>query len=167
VATTPTISDLVALHGGRDRMLRVPAFVLDASHHGSRSFFKVAEEDEPHLDALKAIDPDYVVISAPAKGESKFDHPHDDAVALYADHVGADNVLHTGSKRESFFFDIYDEGSHGGPQTDGGKLAENYGLGKGTGNDGGGGKSSDSQSTVEALRRAAAASSSRNKPWRR
>jgi competence protein ComEC len=119
---------------------RLQAFLLDASHHGSRSFFKANEEAEPYLDALKAINPKYVVISAPADGESRFDHPHADAVALYAQHVGAENVLHTGKDRESFIFDIFEDGSHGGPGSDSGRLAEVYGLDKGRdgGDDGGG-----------------------------
>jgi competence protein ComEC len=136
-------ADLVAFrdHIGEYHRERLSAFVLDASHHGSRSFFKATEEDEPHLDALQAINPEYVVISSPTQEESQFDHPHDDAVQLYVDHVGAANVLHTGAERETFFFDIYEDGSHSGPQNDGGKLAEKYGLDKSTGNDGGGGGS--------------------------
>jgi beta-lactamase superfamily II metal-dependent hydrolase len=109
---------------------RMRSFVLDASHHGSRSFFKGNEEDEPYLDALKAIDPEYVVISAPTADESPHDHPHDDALKLYRDHVGENNVLHTGKERETYYFDIFDDGSKSGPQTDKGKLAEDYGLGK-------------------------------------
>lgn len=122
---------------------RLKAFVLDASHHGSRSFFMENEGDDPYLDALEAIDPEYVVISAPTSEESRHDHPHDDALELYNDRVGADNVLHTGKDRESFFFDIYEDGTHSGPQNDGGKLAEDYGLDKdddGSDDGGSGGK---------------------------
>jgi beta-lactamase superfamily II metal-dependent hydrolase len=109
---------------------RLPACVLDASHHGSRSFFMENEGDDPYLDALEAIDPQYVVISAPTRDESRHGHPHEDAVKLYADHVGKDNVLHMGKDRESFFFDIYEDGTHSGPQSDKGALAEAYGLDK-------------------------------------
>jgi competence protein ComEC len=119
---------------------RLPAYVLDASHHGSRSFFMKDEGDEPYLDALQAIDPEYVVISAPTSDESRHGHPHEPAIRLYADHVGEENVLHTGKNRETFFFDIYDDETHSEPQNDGGKLAEEYGLDKDDdGGDGGGG----------------------------
>jgi beta-lactamase superfamily II metal-dependent hydrolase len=106
------------------------AYALGASHHGSRTFFRETdgEDDEPYLDALKAINPRYVVISAPKQHESKHDHPHDDAVELYENHVGAENVLHTGDKRHCFIFDIYKDGKVSGPQNDGGVLAKEYGF---------------------------------------
>lgn len=140
-------ADLVAFrdHITEHHKDRLPAYVLDASHHGSRSFFVDAEGDEPYLDALEAISPEYVVMSAPTVEESRHDHPHPDAVELYVAQVGKDNVLHTGKERETFFFDIYDDGTRSGPQTDNGKLAEEYGLDKDEdGGDGGGsgGKSS-------------------------
>lgn len=127
---------------------RLPSFVLDAAHHGSRSFFMKNEGDDPYLDALQAIAPTYVVMSAPTKDESPHDHPHDDAVKLYEEQVGKKaNVLHTGKDRETIFFDIRDDGTTSGPQNDGGKLAEKYGLdkeeddgGDGGGSGGGGGK---------------------------
>ncbi|MGE5784541.1 MAG: hypothetical protein ACM3ZE_08115, partial [Myxococcales bacterium] len=119
---------------------RLPAVVLDASHHGSRSFFKKAEEGEPYLDALEAIDPTYVVISAPTVKESPHDHPHDDAVKLYTDHVGKPNVFHTGKDRESYFIDVYEDGTAGVMQSDNGDLAATYGLDKeGDESDSGGG----------------------------
>jgi beta-lactamase superfamily II metal-dependent hydrolase len=116
---------------------RLPSYVLDASHHGSRSFFMKEEGDEPYLDALEAIDPKYVVMSAPTAEESRFEHPHKDAVKLYREHCGKKNVLHTGAERETFFFDIYADGSCSGPQNDQGKLAEEYGLDKDDDGDGG------------------------------
>jgi beta-lactamase superfamily II metal-dependent hydrolase len=137
-------ADLVAF---RDHILgpksyhkdRLPAFLLDAPHHGSRSFFKDKEEDEPYLDALEIIDPEFVVISAPEKKESPHGHPHDDAVAIYADQVGGTNVFHTGKERECFFFDIFEDGTHGEAQSDEGALVETYGLDKKDDDDGGGG----------------------------
>lgn len=69
---------------------RLASFALAASHHGSRTFFRENEEDDAYLDALNAIDPEYVVISAPTQDESPHGHPHDDAVELYEDHVGED-----------------------------------------------------------------------------
>jgi len=107
---------------------RLSAFVLDAPHHGSRSFFVAKKDDDPYLDALETIASEYVVISAPTDDESPHDHPHADAVKLYAAQVTADNVLHTGDERESFFFDVYEDGTHSEKQTDSGKLAELYGL---------------------------------------
>jgi beta-lactamase superfamily II metal-dependent hydrolase len=56
------------------------AGLLDASHHGSRSFFMDAADEEPYLDALKAVDPVFVVISV---GPNTHDHPHDEALDQY------------------------------------------------------------------------------------
>jgi competence protein ComEC len=107
---------------------RLGAFALGGSHHGSRTFFREDEEDEPYLEGLEAIDPSYVVISAPKQTESKHGHPDDDAIELYADQVGEDNVLHTGEQRECFLFDIYRDGTYSDPSDDEGRLAEKYGL---------------------------------------
>lgn len=133
-------ADLVAFrdHITTYHRSRLKAFLLDASHHGSRSFFKKNEDDDPFLDALEAIDPKYVVISAPTAEESRHDHPHPDAVKIYANHVGAKNVLHTGNDRETFFFDIYEDGTHSGPQSDNGRLTEIYGLDRKDDDDDGG-----------------------------
>jgi beta-lactamase superfamily II metal-dependent hydrolase len=118
---------------------RLAALVLAASHHGSRTFFKHQDEDEePYLDALRAIAPEYVVVSAPKRSESKHGHPHQDAVELYAAQVGKDNVLHTGEKRYSFICDIYRDGSYSGIQDDKGVLAREYAFEDG--DNGGGGK---------------------------
>jgi competence protein ComEC len=148
-------ADLVAFreHITEHHKDRLPAFVLDASHHGSRSFFVASEGDEPYLDALKTIAPEYVVMSAPTAEESRHDHPHDDAVKLYAAQVGAEKVLHTGKERETFFFDIYDDGTHSGPQTDEGKLAQEYGLDKeDDGGDGGGSGGKSAKATAPFVR---------------
>lgn len=113
--------------------------VLAAAHHGSRTFFRYAEGDEPYLDALEAIDPEYVVISAPKREESPHGHPHEDAVALYAAHVGDDNVLHTGQDRYTYICDVFHDGQY--PiSSDQGELAEEYGF-KDKDDEGGGQKS--------------------------
>ena len=112
---------------------RLGATVLTASHHGSRTFFRYKEEDEPYIDALNKIEPDYVVISAPKAEESKHDHPHDDAIKLYQDKVGASNVLHTGDKRYCYLCDIYNDGSYSGIYDDKGELAETYPIEKNEG----------------------------------
>jgi beta-lactamase superfamily II metal-dependent hydrolase len=115
---------------------RLSSVVLIAPHHGSRSFFKLKEEEEPYLAALEGISPDYVVLSAPKADESKHEHPHDDAVEIYKEHVGdAENVLHTGAARTSFICDIYEDGQFG-IGSDDGALTKKYGLG---GDDDGGG----------------------------
>jgi len=107
---------------------RLGAVTLAASHHGSRSFFKHDEDEDPYLDALKEIAPTYVVISAPKTKESQHDHPHKDAVDIYSDQCGRDNVLHTGEKRYCYICDIYRDGSSSGIDNDNGDLAEEYSL---------------------------------------
>jgi competence protein ComEC len=117
---------------------RLGAFALGASHHGSRTFFRETDEDddEPYLDALQAINPTYVVVSAPKQSESRHDHPHDDAIQIYEDHVGAENVFHLGADRECYIFDIFKNGTHSGAISDDGKLAVEYGLSDDDGGDG-------------------------------
>lgn len=104
---------------------RLPSVIFIAPHHGSRSFFVENEGDEPYLDALRTIGPEYVIVSAPRQKESRHGHPHDDAMKLYKKEVGEDNVLHTGDKRYSFICDIYRDGKYG-ITPDMGKLVEEY-----------------------------------------
>ena len=124
-------ADLVAFreHITEYHKERLGAFLLDASHHGSRSFFKEDKDDEPYLDALKAIAPEFVAISAPEQKKSPHDHPHDDSVDLYVDQIGKkENVLHLGDSHKTVIFDIYEDGSHSNPKFDDGKLAKDYPL---------------------------------------
>jgi len=116
---------------------RMGATFLAASHHGSRTFFKDNEEDKPYRDGLNAIDPDFVIISAPTQEESPHCHPHDDAVKLYAEKVGNENVLHTGEERNCYIFDIYRSGEHSGVYDDSGELAVEYALEEESDDDGG------------------------------
>ena len=109
---------------------KLSSVVLTAPHHGSRSFFKHSEKDEPYLEGLKAIDPDYVIISSPTQTASKHNHPHNDALKLYEENAGKENVLHTGQNGYSFVCDIYDDGSYSGISDDKGQLAEGYPIGK-------------------------------------
>lgn len=68
-----------------DEML-LEADVLVASHHGSRTFFKEDKADDPYEDAIKAIAPNYTLISV---GEDNdYDHPHADAVKIYQEYTG-------------------------------------------------------------------------------
>ena len=108
----------------------VGASVLSAPHHGSRTFFKNDENDDPNVAALEAIAPDYVVISAPRVEESPHGHPHEEAVELYESQVGADAILHTGDKRYCFICDIYRDGGYH-VQDDKGELVSEYKLGGG------------------------------------
>ena len=100
--------------------------MLAASHHGSRTYFCYDENDNPYLEALNTIDPTYVIISAPKQSESKHDHPHDDAVKLYNDKVGRDNVHHTGQNRYCYIFDILQDGTHIKIHDDSGEIAKAY-----------------------------------------
>jgi len=113
----------------------LPAYVLDAPHHGSISFFKADKDDGPYRDHIEAIAPSFVIVSAPTQDESRHDHPHDDAIELYEEYA---EVLHTGAKRESFICDVLEDGSQLDPVSDDGELAREYGLGDGE--DDGGGK---------------------------
>lgn len=106
---------------------RLQAVILEAPHHGSRTFIHYDEDDEPYLDALDRISPIYVVISAPRSEESEWEHPHKDAVERYVDAVGEDNVLHTGDKRHSFICDLFRDGEYP-VQSDNGDLADAYSI---------------------------------------
>ena len=83
---------------------RLNAAVLAGIHHGSRTFFYYDDGDVPYKEALKAINPDYVILSAPKRQESKHDHPHPRAVEFYAEQVGKENVLHTGTRTGTVSF---------------------------------------------------------------
>lgn len=116
---------------------RLPSSVLAAAHHGSRTFFKQDEEDEPYTEALKEIDPQHIVISAPKREESPHKHPHKDAVELYTAQVGNEEIYHTGADRHCFIVDLYRDGTMD-IRSDEGRLIDAYGLGNG--DNGGGNK---------------------------
>ena len=59
----------------------------------------------PALESVLTCDPDYVILSAPKRHESKHAHPHPRAVDFYEEQVGKENVLHTGANRYSFICD--------------------------------------------------------------
>jgi len=106
---------------------RLPSKILGAAHHGSRTFFRYDEKDDPYLDAIQKIGPDYAILSAPKSSESPHGHPHDDAVELYEDQVGKDNVLHTGASRECFICDVFTDGAIAVESDT--RLVEEYRLG--------------------------------------
>jgi beta-lactamase superfamily II metal-dependent hydrolase len=90
---------------------KLPSYVLSASHHGSRTFFKTSEDDEDvYEDHIKAIKPTYLIISAPRQENSQHGHPHDDAMELYEKHLEDDYILHLGKNPESVIIDIDDKG---------------------------------------------------------
>jgi competence protein ComEC len=124
---------------------RVASTVLSAAHHGSRSFFKDAEDDEDvYVRHLELMQPTWVVVSSPKHRDSPHGHPHDDAIALYEQYVsGRDrrNVRVLGEDRECVIYDVYLDGRHV-LDGDGGELVDAYPLDKnGDGGDGGGGGS--------------------------
>ena len=110
---------------------RVRAAVLNASHHGSRTFFKNSEEDEdPYTKSMEIITPTWVIISSPQQNDSPHGHPHDDAIALYKKHIkgGKDeNVKVLGDRPECLIYDIYSNGDHV-LESDNGELVEAYPL---------------------------------------
>lgn len=111
---------------------RLPSTVLSAPHHGSKSFFIKNDDDEPYLDHINAIEPEYVVISAPKSSESKHDHPHEYALKRYSETVSEDKLIHLGKDRECFIVDIDPNGTLK-TFTDEGQLASNYVLGESAG----------------------------------
>ncbi len=129
---------------------RLEAVVLSAAHHGSRTFFCYEEGDEPYLDALRKIKPDYVVISAPKRDESQWGHPHEDAVKHYSDQVGEDNTLHTGDKRHCFICDIFRDGQFA-IWPDNGDLVDAYGIDGGDDSDNGHGEDNGSRSKTKGV----------------
>lgn len=91
---------------------KLPADVLSAVHHGSRTFFKDNEDDEDVYEKhIKEISPSHLVISAPKQSESPHDHPHDDAMDLYKKHLNKDNIYHLGKNRECVIVDIDSDGN--------------------------------------------------------
>jgi len=114
---------------------RLPSTVLSAVHHGSRSFFKKDENNEPYKEHLKAISASYLVISAPKQEESEHDHPHDDALEIYEEYFDEDYILHLGKNRECVIVDIRKDGSIEVRWDK--ELIETYGTQDGEDDDGG------------------------------
>ena len=90
----------------------LPANVLSASHHGSRTFFKEDKDDEDVYEThIENISPTYLIVSAPKQEDSPHEHPHDDAMELYKKHVDEDGIFHLGSAPYSVIVDIDDKGN--------------------------------------------------------
>lgn len=107
---------------------RLPSTVLSAAHHGSNSFFwKTSDTSEkPYKKHLDLINPTYIVVSAPKSGESKHGHPDKEAIDLYKEKAGEDNLFHLGNKRECVIVDIEDNGNIDLYPDD--ELVEYYGI---------------------------------------
>lgn len=91
---------------------RLPSKVLSAVHHGSNSFFWKDSDtkQDPYKKHLEKIKPAYIVVSAPKSKESRHGHPDKEAMDLYKDEVGEDNLFHLGRKRECIIVDITADG---------------------------------------------------------
>lgn len=90
----------------------LPSYVLSASHHGSRTFFKLNKEDEDVYEKhIEIIKPAYLIVSAPKQEDSPHDHPHDDAMKLYKKHVHENDIFHLGSGPYSVIVDIDEDGN--------------------------------------------------------
>jgi beta-lactamase superfamily II metal-dependent hydrolase len=129
---------------------RLPSTVLSAAHHGSNSFFwKNSDTNEkPYEKHLEKINPTYIVVSAPKSKESKHGHPDKEAMNLYKEKVGENNVFHFGDKRECVIVDIEDDGSIDVYPDN--ELVENYGTKNGN-NGGGKGESISSAAVITGL----------------
>ena len=89
---------------------RLPSFLMTASHHGSKTFFRQNEDEEEYTDHLDMISPSHLVVSAPKQSESKHGHPADEAMTIYKKYVAESNVYHLGKNRECLIVDIYPSG---------------------------------------------------------
>jgi beta-lactamase superfamily II metal-dependent hydrolase len=105
--------------------------------------------EDPYKAHLENIKPTYVIVSAPKEKESKHDHPHKEAMDLYKEEVGDDNVFHLGEKRECIIMDINSDGDIDLYPDD--ELAKKYG--DQNGGNGGGGKKAIASAVVTKIDR--------------
>jgi competence protein ComEC len=100
--------------------------VMTASHHGSRTAFKInGDDEEPYKTHLEKINATYLVISAPKQKDSPHGHPHDDAIEIYEEFFDTENIYHLGKEPYCVVVDI-DSNGNVTISTDK-KLIENYG----------------------------------------
>lgn len=90
---------------------RLKSEVLSAAHHGSRTFFMEKEGDDPYEDHIEKIAPNHLIISAPSRAESDFDHPHKDAIKIYEKHVDEKSIVNLGDNKECVIVDIDSSGN--------------------------------------------------------
>jgi len=69
--------------------------ILNASHHGSRTFFRDNTDEDPYFDGLDAISPEKVFVSSRPPDYSDDLPPHKDAIETYEKQVGRDNLFFT------------------------------------------------------------------------
>ncbi len=111
--------------------------ILHASHHGSRTFFKNAEEDEPYTAAIETIRPTHLVISV--SDPSPHDHPHPDAMEIYREYVKEENIWET--PKGTIICVVGEDGSYTIDYEDG-SIQGRYGLPEDDDDGGGGGEKS-------------------------
>lgn len=76
---------------------KLPTNVLSASHHGSYTFFKDNRKDEDVYDAhLTQMQPAYLIVSAPKQADSPHNHPDDEAMEIYRQHIDEEGIFHLG-----------------------------------------------------------------------
>ena len=114
--------------------------ILHASHHGSRTFFKRDEDDEPYTNAIEMIRPDHLLISV--SDPSPHEHPHPDAMELYRKYVKEENIWHT--SKGTVICVVGEDGSYTIDYEDG-SIQERYALEEGDDDDGGGGSGKSSR----------------------
>lgn len=90
------------------------ADILHASHHGSRSFFFEAndqEKDEPYIEGIEGVSPNYTVISGcDPEDKVKDDYPpHDDAIKLYEEYTSNSGGVYITGKDGNLVFEISDD----------------------------------------------------------
>ncbi len=121
-------SEHITEYHGAGNENRLRSHVLNASHHGSRTFFKTCEDDkEPYRRHMELIEPEYLIISSPLQEDSPHGHPHDDALEIYKEFMDEENILHTGDGKKTIFVDISLDGTYQ-VTDDSGELAEEYGF---------------------------------------
>lgn len=82
--------------------------ILHASHHGSRTFFRKNEDEEPLKTGIERIDPDHLIISV--SDPSPHGHPHEDALEIYKEYVPEDEILYT--HVDTLVLEVDDQGEY-------------------------------------------------------
>lgn len=94
---------------------QLDADILHASHHGSRSFFfeegEDKDKDEPYIDGLEAVSPEYTIISGCDRNNKVKEDwpPHDDAVALYEEYTSSDGGVYITGEKGNLVFELADQ----------------------------------------------------------